>query len=228
MSFDHAKEVLYASMRNSFPLGAAGDAECMDWVEGRKLTQGEVRLEVELDTLTGNYKFGVNPQDQNTNNIKFPTEQRLKQQDTLIINEYGFFLGAPTSREDTEFDLMTFPDQVVFSAAELRALKGGLYSNGSYQLNVNGDVVIPYRGLFNHLHIPQTQHTDALGAGSPQNEINGAEDAAITQEANLLLIGSKNNVPQVNLARALSSCKQYTRLVLIYRGILAQNATVVG
>jgi hypothetical protein len=95
-------------------------------------------------------------------------------------------------------------------------------------MNVNNDVVIPYRGLFNHWYKPQTQQTAALGAGSPGDQIRGAEDGMITFEPNAILIGSKGYQPQIVLPAAMASAAQFLRCILIFRGILAQNSTVVS
>jgi hypothetical protein len=95
-------------------------------------------------------------------------------------------------------------------------------------MRVNNDVIIPFRGLLNHWYKPQTQQTAALGPASPQDQFRGAEDGFITQEPNLLLIGSKAYVPQIELPAALSSAAEFLRCVLIFRGILAQNSTVIN
>lgn len=224
-SYDIAKDVLFKAWINSFNGDAAA---CRRWVENRKLSQGEVRLEVELTTASNLFAFGVTPNQASTTNVQFNTENRLQLQDSLIASEYGIFVAQPTSRTDTAFTLNTYGNTQVFAAADAAALDSTFYSNGSFQMKVNNDVVIPYRGLFNHWYKPQTQQTAALGAASPKDQIRGAEDGMITQEPNLLLIGSKNYVPQIVLPGNLASAAAFMRCVLIFRGILAQNSTVIN
>lgn len=225
MSFDIAKQILFRSWIDSF----GGDAKrCNEWVEGRKLSQGEIRLEVGLNTTSNTFTFGVTPNQANSSNQVFNTENRLNLQDSLIGSEYGIFVGQPSSVNDTAWTLNTYGDTQEFAAADAAAIDSTFYSNGFFQMKVNNDVIIPYRGLFNHWYIPQTQATAAPGAGSPKTQIRGAEDGMITQEPNILLIGSKNYVPQIVLPANLASAAANLRAVLIIRGILAQNSTVVN
>jgi hypothetical protein len=225
MSFDIARQLLYDSWIGSFKGDAAG---CRNWVNGKKLSQHEVRLEVELNTANNRFAFGVTPNQSNTTNFIFPTENRLMLQDSLIVSEYALFVCQPASRTDVAFTLETYGNTQVFAAADAAALDGTFYSNGSFSTKVNNDVVIPYRGLFNHWYKPQTQQTAALGPASPKDQLRGAEDGFVTQEPNLLLIGSKNYVPEIILPGALASAAAFLRAVLIYRGVLAQNSTVVN
>lgn len=223
-SYAIARELLYKSFRNSFKT----DQECWNYVNSLKLSQSEIRLEVNLTTAGNIFNFGLTPNQANTTNVVFPTENRLQLQDTLVVNERGIFVGQATGNNDTAFQLQTYGNTQFFAAADAAALDATFYSNGSYQLRVNNDVVIPYRGLFNHWYKPQTQQTDVLGASSPKSQLRGAEDGFITEEPNILLVGSKNYQPQIVLPGALASAAANLRCVLIYRGILAQNSTVVS
>lgn len=225
MSFDIARQVLFDSWIQQFKNDTAA---CRAWVNGRKLSQHEIRLEVELNTANNRFAFGVTPNQSNTTNVLFPTENRLMLQDSLIVSEYGIFVAQPASRTDVAFTLNTYGNTQVFAAADAAALNSTFYSNGSFSTKVNNDVVIPYRGLFNHWYRPQTQQTAALGPASPQDQLRGAEDGFVTQEPNLLLIGSKNYVPEIILPGALASAAAFERCILIYRGVLAQNSTVIN
>jgi hypothetical protein len=224
-TFDNARQTLYNAWINSF----GGDsAACWNWVNNRKLSQHEVRLEVELNITNNRFVFGVTSNQDNSTGVVFNTETRLTLQDSLVVSEYGIFVAQPTSRTDTTYTLNTYGNTQVFAAADAAALDSTFYSNGSFTTKVNNDVIIPNRGLFNHWYIPQTQSTAAPGPGSPKNQIRGAEDGMITQEPNLLLIGSKNYVPEIVLPGALASAAAFLRCILIYRGILAQNSTVIN
>jgi hypothetical protein len=224
-SFEIAQQVLFNAWIDSFK----GDiSACRNWVNNRKLSQGEIRLEVELNVQNNRFVFGMTPNQANSTNIVFNTENRLNLQDSLIASEYGVFVAQPTSRTDTAYTLETYGNTQVFAAADAAALDGTFYSNGFLQTKVNNDVVIPYRGLINHWYKPQTQQTAALGAGSPKDQLRGAEDGYVTQEPNLLLIGSKNYQPEIVLPSALASAGEFLRAILIYRGVLAQNSTVIN
>ena len=225
MSYDIAKRVLFDAWIGNF----SGNAkQCMDWVNSRKLSQHEVRLEVELNIANNRFAFGVTANQSNSTNVIFNTENRLALQDSLIVSEYAMFVAQPTSRIDTTYQLNTYGNTQVFAAADAAALNSTFYSNGFFSTKVNNDVIIPYRGLFNHWYKPQTQQTAALGPGAPQDQLRGAEDGFVTQEPNLLLIGSKNYVPEIVLPTALASAAAFLRAILIYRGVNAQNSTIIN
>lgn len=233
MSFDIARGILYDAWIENFKKanpGNPGLAEqlCRGWVAGRKLSQSEIRLEVELNNASNLFTFGVTVNQANSSNVVFPTEVRLNLQDSLVAAEYAILVGNPSSRADTDFLLHTYGNTQNFTAAQASALDGEFYSNANYLLKVSGDVVAPSRGLFNNWYKPQTQQTAPLGAGSPGDQIRGAEDGFITQEPNLLLIGTKNYVPQIQLHTNFATDMGFTRAILIYRGILAQNSTSIN
>jgi len=223
-SFRKAKDMFFGAWRKNF----SSDKMTMDYVEGLKLSQSEIRLEVELTTTMAQFTFGMTPNQANSTNVVFNTENRLQLQDSLVVSEYGIFVGQPGSRVDTAWRMHTYGNTQDFAAADATALDTTFYNHGFFSVKCNNDVIIPYRGLFNHWYKPQTQQTAALGAGSPGDQIRGAEDGMITQEPNLLLVGSKNYQPQIVLPVALASAAAFERCVLIFRGVLAQNSTLVN
>lgn len=224
-SYNKAKEFFFQAFLSNF----AGDvAKCKNYVNSLKLSQSEIRLEVNLSTVNNSFIFGVLNNQANTNNIQFATEKRLNQSDTLCVNEYGIFVGQAAGNNDAAYTLETYGNTQIFAAADAAALDSTFYSNGGFMITCNNDIVAPYRGLFNHWYKPQTQQTAALGAGSPKDQIRGAEDGIITMEPNILLVGSKNYQPQIILPAAMASAAANLRAVLIMRGILAQNSTVVS
>ena len=233
MSFDVAKRVLFDAWIETFMKATPNNYDaaakaCSDWVNSRKLSQTTIRLEVGLSTASNVFTFAVTPNQANTGNIQYPTEQRLNLQDSLISSEYGIFVGKAANDNDVNFPLRTYGNTQDFTAAAANALNNIFYSNGSFQVKVNNDIIIPYRDLFNHLYRGQTQQTAALGAGSPGDQIRGAEDGFVTQEPNILLIGSKNSIPQIVLPGNLTVVDAGTRSILLFRGILAQNSTVIN
>lgn len=227
-SYQIAKRVFERAFRDKFQEGPAGDQKAKQFVDGLKLSQSEVRLEVNLAITSNSFIFGLTPNQANTSNVQFGTENRLNLQDSLCVNEYGIFVAQATGNNDTTFQLNTYGNSQRFAAADAAALNSTFYSNGGFQMKCNNDMIVPYRGLFNHWYKPQTQMTTALGAGSPDDQIRGVEDGFATMEPNIILIGSKNYVPEIVLKAAMASAAAHLRCVLIFRGILAQNSTVVS
>lgn len=224
-SYDKAKQIYFDAWIKSF----GNDAKAANaYVDGLKLSQGEIRCEVELNATNNIFTFGVTSIQTNTQNIIFPTENRLEQQNSLVVSEFGLFVCKPASRTVTTFPLRTYGNTQDFTAAAAAALNSTLYSNGSLQLKVNNDVIVPYRGILGSYYSPQTQETAPLGAGSPNDQFRGAEDGFVTAEPNIILIGSKAYIPQLVMNSNLAVVDEFTRAVLIFRGILAQNSTVIN
>lgn len=225
MSFEKAKAIYLAAWLPSF----GGDVQkCQQYIDTLKLSQHEIRLEVGLTPNKTQFKFGLTSTQPNTSNVQFLTENRLELQDTMIANEYGIFIAKTTGNNDAAYNLRTYPNTQDFAAADAAQLETLLYSNGSFRMTCNNDVIMPYRGMFNHLYRGQTQETSALSAGSPNDQVRGAEDGMITMEPNILLQGSKGYVPEIILKNAMTLVGENIRAVLIFRGILAQNSTSVS
>ncbi len=234
-SYDHARKMFFNAFRDKFPDGPQGDHDCNRWVSNLKLSQGEFRSEVLLTTGANQFTFGVTVGQLSTgatglNNTE--AQSRLNLQDSICIAEYGIFIAKPASATSTIFKLDTWANPNVYATANVAtALDGTFYANGQFRLTCNNDVLIPARGLQNHRYVPQTQQTGVTASATVANSIDqqrGAEDGFITSEPNVVLIGSKNYQPQIILPASLAAVETVTRAVLIMRGILAQNSTVVS
>lgn len=208
--------------------GITDEGRLQAYVNQCKFSQHEIRLEVGLTTNATNFKFGLTSSQPNTTNLQFLTENRLEMQDTMVASEYGIYVAQTAGQNDTAYQLRTYPNTQDFAAADAAALRSTFYSNGYFRMTCNNDVIMPYRGLWNHLAAPQTQQTAALGAGSPGDQVRGSEDGMITMEPNILLIGSKGYIPEIVLKANLASAAANLRAVLIFRGVLAQNSTSVS
>lgn len=227
-AFDHARVMFFQALRDKFPAGPQGERDCRDWVNSLKLTQGEVRFEVQLNAVNNIFTFGVTPNQANTNNVVFNTERRLPLQDSICGTEMSIQVCKPASQILTTHQLRTYGNTQDFTAAAAAALNQTFYSHGWFTLKVNNDVLVPYRGLHNWWYKPQTQMTAALGAASPDDQVRGVEDAACTCEPNIVLIGSKNSIPQIELPTNMATVDEFTRAVIIIKGPYAQNSTVVN
>ena len=236
-SYRIAKDLFFNGLRNLFPgnspgarpeMVAQGDKECREFVNSRKLSQSEIRLEVRLNATNNTFNFALTGNQINSSGIIFNTENRLTMQDSLVCSEYLIAVGHPASDTDTAWELETYGNAITFGAGPALAINTTFFSHGYFRVTANNDVVAPYRGLFNHWYRPQTQQTAAFGAASPMDQIRGAEDGSITMEPNMLLIGSKGYIPQIVLPTNLAAIGTFDRAVLIFRGVLAQNSTSVS
>lgn len=217
MVFENAK----IAINKAFPIDPAKPRPPAS--ELCKLTQSYLRLERDLSINQSTYEFPILVNQGQTG--IFNTEQRLNQQDSFVCSEVGIFVAAPSSETDAAFIPLTYPNPFVFgaNADPLNAL----YS-GSLNIAVNNDILVPAWDILRHYVAPQTQQTAAAGAGSPLDENFGHEYGFYPMEPNVVFIGSKKNTIKIELPAPLTAVLANSRIVMILRGVLAQNSTVVS
>lgn len=191
------------------------------------LSQSYLRLERQILTNQTSYQFGVLVNDQPSGQGAVrPTENRLNLQDAFYCGSISMFTSQAATGANT-LNLYSYPSPTVYSTAGASAALYNLYA-GYLSLTVNNRVITPSWDLFRHLEINQTQLTGA--ANSPLDQISGDASTHVACEPNWVFIGSKNNNLTINLPAAVSTLQASTGtyIVLILRGILAQNVTVVS
>jgi hypothetical protein len=199
-------------------------------VQNAVLTMSDLILEQQLSTTLTQYTFPVLSNDNGPSGTRFNTEQRLQQQDVFIASSWGFFLAEPSSTSDATFIVHTYPNPVVFSNGTESAALEIIY-NSYCKIAVNNSVILPYWSLSRHRLVPQTQKTTAAANvnGNAYDEIDLSSDGFHPVEPNILFVGSKGYQIQVILPEGLSDigASGFTRLRCHYRGVLAQNATII-
>jgi len=192
------------------------------------LAQTELRSEIPLSATSTQYQVPIlinqNPYQQGI----FPTERRLQLQDTFFVGTFGMFLVVPTGAADFSFPLLTYPSLISgFTAAQQRDMNA-LY-NGYMTLNVSQKTIIPYWDLWKHYKVNQTQANVGITAQTtfPIDETDLTTDGFYPVEPGFNHIGSTNILMQLNLPQAVTSFPNLTRIVIIQRGVLAQNVTSV-
>jgi hypothetical protein len=125
--------------------------------------------------------------------------------------------------------LYTYPNNVAFSTSGAATALYNLY-NGKMSVTVNNKQIVPAWDLYRHLYVPQFQQgtsSSATNGGIDQND--ATEYGYYPCEPNLVFVGSKNNVVTLDLPAAIGTLQASVapRIVVIFRGILAQNCTPV-
>jgi len=193
------------------------------------LSQGYLRLEVALSINKTTYQFPI-LQNDNTNGAAFNTENRLALQDAFYVSSLALFFCKPSTSTAVDFQLCTYPNTSVFSAANTASSLYNWY-NSSLQLIVNNRQIIPSYDLYRHYQVPQTQEATAVGyTGSTikqKDQQVGADSSFYPVEPGWVLVGSKNNTLSVNLPSSMTAVETNSRAVIIVRGHLAQNVTSV-
>jgi len=190
------------------------------------LSQSYIRSEVAMSTTTTSYQIPilVNSVGAGTN---FATNNLLNLQDAFVVSSIGVFVAIPAASTTTSFSLYTYPNATAISTVGAAAALYNLY-NGKLSVVVNNRQIVPAWDLYRHLYVPQTQQGAAATATTiDQND--ATEFGYYPVEPNIVLVGSKNNVISLELPGAISTLQAATapRIVVIMRGILAQNVTPV-
>ena len=190
------------------------------------LSQSYLRFEQLISSSKTSYQFGVLVNDAgNAGVAQRPTEQRLNLQDSFYCSSVQIMLATPAATTDTNFPLYSYPHQQIFGANFVNFWN--LY-NGQLSLTVNNRTIVTAWDCFRHYQANQTQQIAAVGATANLNQLDGAKDATYDTEPNWVLIGSKNNNLAINLPNAITPTNTNNYIVVILRGVLAQNVTVVS
>ncbi len=190
------------------------------------LTQSFLRLEQLLVTGQTQFNFPIMVnQTGNTIGTRV-TERRLKFQDAFYCSGVEITLLKGASATDTALVPHTYPNPVTFTNGGAGGSAAPLYTfyNGVLRVTVNNSVLIPAYPLTDFLDIPATQLTAATN--SPLDALYGAE--RISTQPNPVFIGQKDSVIQIELPGAISAIDTFTYARIDFRGILAQNVTVVS
>ena len=199
------------------------------------LTQSFLRSEVALAVGQTSYKFDllVNELTQATN---WNTQTKLNLQDAFVCAEIGFFLAVPSSATDVSFRLMTYPNVTLLTAAN--AQNYNAVYNGQMNLTVNQQTVMTNWDLSRHFIAPPSQQNTITGSYAStvapavlqtNDNLNLSTDGFYPVEPNLVISGGSKNDLTVTLPGSgiPTAVTANSRLVMIMRGILAQNVTSV-
>lgn len=190
------------------------------------LSQSYIRSEVAMSTSTTSYQIPilVNSVGAGSN---FATNNLLNLQDAFVVSSIGVFVSIPAASTTTAFPLYTYPNASAFTTSGAAAALYNLY-NGKLSVVVNNRQIVPAWDLYRHLYVPQTQQ-GAASTATTIDENDATEFGYYPVEPNIVLVGSKNNVISLELPGAISVLQASVapRIVVIMRGILAQNVTPV-
>lgn len=210
MDFEQGRQIFQQAFPNT------------DVVREFKLTQSDLRLEQPLAANNNRYLFPVMVNIQNGGQQQFNTELRLNMQDTFLPQYIGLFLAKPTGANDTTFPLLSWANPETFTqAAQMEAIY-----NGVININVNNTNYITNWMTQRHKQVPQTQATAPFGAGSPADQFDGGDYGFFPMQPYVIISGSSNMQITVQLPVAPTAVDANSRLVMIFRGIIAYNSTV--
>lgn len=189
------------------------------------LSQSYLRMEAALSTSSSSYQFDVTVND--TFNTSWVTAEKLGLQDSFVVSELGIYVAAPSSATATDFRLYTYDNPTVFTTTNAAGIR--TVYNGALTLTVNQRQIVTGWDLMRHYKVPTQQtatnayYATTGPAFSDSNEM--GTDGMFPVEPNWVLKGNAKNLLNINLPGAPGAIVANSRIVIIVRGVLAQNAT---
>jgi hypothetical protein len=196
------------------------------------LSQSYLRSEVAMSTSTTSYHIPILVNDnQNGATSSYNTSNLLALQDAFVVSSIFIGWANPTSVTDATFIPQTYPNVGAAGTTAIATAISALYSS-NLQVTVNNRQILTGWDTLRHYFVPQTQNLTATASQSVStaiSQLDFSENGFYPVEPNLVFVGSKNNQVTLNFPQAISSVPTSTfgRLIVIFRGILAQNATVI-
>jgi hypothetical protein len=187
------------------------------------LTQGYLRLEQAMIVGQTNILFPILV-NQSTGG-QFNTENRLNLQDAFVTSELALYLWAPGSLTGVNVALLSYPNTTQFTTTTAAAAEVVYHSY--LQLSVNKQVLVPFWDTWRSRLVNQTQQALAIAPGTVQDQLSGRDDVFYPTEPNWVIIGSRSNILTLVMPSQFTSVLAFARIVLYFRGFLAQNCTSV-
>jgi hypothetical protein len=194
-------------------------------VDQAVLTQSYLRSEVALSTSIANYHLPVLVNDTQNGAVRV-NEKRLNLQDIFVASEIAVLIGVGSSTS-TKAALYTYPNGVIFTSATDDDLLS-IY-NGSLNLTINNQQVLPAWDVYRHYCVPQTQGGVGITAQTifPVDQNNGAADGFYPVEPGIVFNGAANINFQLTANGAPATILANSFICVVQRGILLQNVTTV-
>lgn len=194
-------------------------------VDQAVLTQSYIRSEVALSTSIANYHLPVLVNDTQNGAVRV-NEKRLNLQDIFVASEISVLIGVGAST-NTASQLFTYPNGVTFTAATDTDLLS-IY-NGSLNLTINNQQVLPAWDVYRHYYVPQTQGGVGITAQTifPVDQNDASDNGFYPVEPGIVFNGAANINFQLTANGAPASILANSFICVIQRGILLQNVTTV-
>lgn len=194
-------------------------------VEQAVLTQSYLRSEVALSTSVANYHIPVLVNDTQNGSVRV-NEKRLNLQDIFVASEIAVLIGVGAGTTTTAA-LFTYNNGVIFTSATDTDLLA-IY-NGSLNLTINNQQVLPAWDVYRHYYVPQTQGGVGITAQTvfPVDQNDGSANGFYPVEPGIVMNGAANINFQLTANGAPATILANSFIAVIQRGILLQNVTTV-
>ena len=191
------------------------------------ITASSLRLETYINSKFTKFTFPVLAGVNGTNgNVVQPNEVRLEQNDNFHVDQIGIYLAVTNNPSDTNFRLLTNPNEIFLGSAAIALSYGNLW-NGNANINVNQVDVLTNHRVSKHFFVGQTQRLSAA-VDNNFDQIDLSENGLLPMEPNIMLSGAYTNTITIQLNNSidLALADNNSRIVMIFDGLRAQNAAV--
>ena len=194
-------------------------------VDQAVLTQSYLRSEVALSTSIANYHLPVLVNDTQNGAVRV-NEKRLNLQDIFVTSELAVLIGIGAGTS-TKAKLYTYANSTDFTSTSDDDL-WSIY-NGSLNLSINNQQVLPAWDVYRHWMVPQTQGGVGITAQTvfPIDQNNASDDSFYPVEPGIVMNGAANINFQLTANGAPATITTNSFICVIQRGILLQNVTTV-
>jgi hypothetical protein len=194
-------------------------------VDQAVLTQSYLRSEVALSTSIANYHIPVLVNDTQNGSVRV-NEKRLNLQDIFVASEISVLIGVGSST-NTAAALYTYPNGSIFTASTDTDLLS-IY-NGSLNLTINNQQVLPAWDVYRHYFVPQTQGGVGITAQTvfPVDQNDASSNGFYPVEPGIVMNGAANINFQLTANGAPATILANSFICVVQRGILLQNVTTV-
>lgn len=205
----------------AFVSGGMTEQQARQQTANGVLTQSYLKLIQPLTTGQSVFNFPV-LKNESVNGIgQRADEKRLNQQDSFFVSNAAFYIAKGSSATATNLLPNTYPNAITYPTGSAQLYQ--VY-DGFVQIVINQSVIGPGFDMINFLQIPQTQLTGATN--TPQDQFDPAQVGI--WEPNINLVGTKGNIIQNVLPASMSALDANVFGIWLFRGIQAQNVTLMS
>lgn len=195
------------------------------------IVQNTLRSEILLNATSTSFQVPVLQNSQFTGTNTTNTSNLLSLQDIQVVTDIGVFVAKPSSSTDGSFQIFPYAPKDVFSTSTTAAALIGMYSNGSLKFVNNQQVIAPFWDLQKHYTVPQQQPATNEGYTSSGvnyiSSIDGSTDGFYPCQPMWVFNGAGNVQVSLNLPTNLSAVETNSRIIIMWKGFLLQNASQI-
>lgn len=214
-------ERAFAASVAAFESGGMTRQQAIQQVANGVLTQSYLKLIQPLSTGLSVFPFPVLKNEAVNGVGQRNDEKRLNQQDTFFVSNAAFYIAKASSSTATNLLPNTYPNSVTYPTGAAQLLQ--LYA-GRVEILINQSVIGPGFDMLNFYQVPQTQLTAATN--SPQDQFDPSQVGI--WEPNINFVGTKGIVINTILPNAMTALDSNVFGIWIFRGIQAQNVTLMS